>query len=116
MRTLEEVLADARGEAQVLRKHGQGEIATAIENLCYEVAVAAEPWTVWLSETKAQLRSDKSIAWLRARFSRWQSEGLARWNPHAPNERQYLQCAIPLAAEQVNAIEADAREEARKAS
>lgn len=113
--SLEQVLADARGEAQVLRKHGQEAVATAIEGLCGDVAAAAEPYLRWLSEVEASLRSRRKVPWLRQRFARWESEGFARFNPRAKHERQYLQCVIPLAHGHAGSVVQDAVDEARRA-
>lgn len=116
MKTLEQVLIDARGELPVLRKHGQAVLADAIERVIDDVTEAALPFLVWLSETEAELRSDRSREWLRARFPGWERQGLARWNPRRPRERQYLQCVIPQ-ARNLEQVRADAaREAARQAS
>lgn len=114
--TLEQVLADAREDAATLRRYGDEGRARAIEDLCDQVERAAEPFMVWLSEAKAQLRSDRRIPWLRERFPRWLEEGLARWNPASPSERQYLQAVIPLKRAESGAVVQDAIEEARRAS
>lgn len=119
MKNLEQVLTDARGEIPVLRKHGQHAIADAIEQLCEQIGEAAKPFLVWLSESDARLRSNKSSEWLRKRFPALERQGLARWNPHRPTQRQYLLCAIPQDLN-LDAIRADAAREAsrdaRKAS
>lgn len=116
MKPLDQVIADNRGELAVLRKHGQRELAEAIERVLEEVAEASAPFTVWLSEGEAQLRSGKSRQWLRVRFAAWERQGLARWNPHRPTERQYLSCVIPQ-DRNLDAVRADAaREAARQAS
>ena len=116
MKTLEQVLADTRGEIPVLRRHGQHVIADAIERLCDDVQEAAQPFMRWLSESEAQLRSHRSTEWLRKRFAGWERMGLARWNPHRPTQRQYLECAIPQDLN-LDAVRADAaREAARQAS
>lgn len=116
MKSLEQVLADARGELPILRKHGQATIADAIERLVEDVVESAQPFLVWLSEGEARLRSDHSAEWLRRRFPAWERQGLARWNPRRPSERQYLQVVIPQ-ARNLEAVRADAaREAARQAS
>ena len=113
--TLEQVLADARGDAAVLRKHGQEAVATAIEGLAAAVAASAEEWLVFLSETDAHIRSGLSVKWLRGQFSRWEREGHARV---IGNDRQYRACIIPRRA-RVTAAAARGRQaaaELRKAS
>lgn len=113
MKTLEQVLADARGEIPILRRHGQHALADAIERLCDQVHEAATPFLRWLSESEAQLRSHRSREWLRRRFPAWERSGLARWNPHRPNQRQYLECAIPQDIN-LDAVRADAAREAAR--
>ena len=110
-RTLEQVLADAREEAAVLRKHRQDALADALDKLCDEFAQAAEPFTRWLSETEAVLASPHAGAWFRQRFRAWESQGLARWNPRHKAERQYLSVIVP------RRVRPDTiREEARRAA
>lgn len=99
MKLLEQVLADARGELPVLRKHGQDAIADAIARLCDEIAEAAEPFTRWLSEKEAVLGSDHAAPWFRQRFAAWERQGLARWSPRNKQERQYLACIVPQRAD-----------------
>lgn len=93
--TLEQVLADARGDAAVLRRHGQASVADALERLADAVAASAEDWLVFLSETDAHLRSGLSERWLRSRFSQWEREGHARVKG---GEHQYRACVIPRRA------------------
>ena len=115
-RSLDQVLADARGELPILRKHGQHHVADAIERLCDEVSEAAAPFLTWLSEAEAQLQSDHAAAWLRRRFPQWERMGLARWHPNRPTQRQYLRVAVPR-SRNLDAVRADAaREAARQAS
>ena len=111
-RSLEEVLADARGELPVLRKHGQSALADAIESLCNEVAEATEDYRKWLSEGDAMIRSGKSRVWLRARFGDWARSDLARWSPKNSRAREYRQIAIPQRTD-VAALRADAQAAAR---
>lgn len=97
-RTIEQVLADAREEAAILRKHKQEAVANAIVLLCDAIAEAAEPFTRWLSETEAVLASPHAAAWFRQRFAAWERQGLARYNPRHKTERQYLAAIIPQRA------------------
>lgn len=110
-RTIEQVIADARGELPVLRKHGQDAIADAIARLCDDVADAAEPFTKWMSETEAVLASPHAAPWFRQRFRAWEQQGLARMSPRNKQERQYLSAIVPrrLRAD-------DVREDARRAA
>ena len=81
----------------------------AVLKMLGRVASAALPFTDWLSEGEAKLRSNRTDTWLRAQFPAWESQGLARWNPAKPKQRQYLRAAVPL---RVN-VDA-AREEGRR--
>lgn len=88
-----QVLADWRGEAAVLRKHGAEPVAVAIERVCEAVAAAAEPFTTFLSEPDAKLRSGKSAGWLRTRFADWERAGFAK---SERGQRYYLECVVPM--------------------
>lgn len=112
MKTIEQVIADARGELPVLRKHGQDAIADAIERLCDEISIAAEPFTRWMSETEAVLASPHAGPWFRQRFRVWESQGLARWNPRNKQERQYLTVIVPQRV-RLDVVRDNAREAAR---
>lgn len=100
---MSETLADAlRVECDKLAEYradgfAQIPLATALKAMM-RVADAARPYTDWLSEGEAKLRSNRPEAWLRSRFPAWETQGLARWNPNKPKSRQYLRCAIPLRA------------------
>jgi len=112
MRSLEQVLADARGELPVLRKHGQDVLADALERLCQEVADATEDYRTWLSEGDAMLRSSKGRYWLRSRFGDWARQGLARWSPRNSRAREYRALVVPQRTD-LAALRADARQAAR---
>lgn len=92
IRELSDVLADFRGDAAVLRRAGHEREASLREQLAHEVAESAREWLTWLSETDAALRSGRSKAWLRGRFSDWQRDGHARL---VGRDRQYRACVIP---------------------
>ncbi|HEX6924264.1 MAG TPA: hypothetical protein VF167_02485 [Longimicrobiaceae bacterium] len=111
-RPLEQVLADAREEAAVLRKHGQGAIADALERLCNDVDDATEEYRSWLSEQEAMLRSGKGVAYLRNRFGAWQRQGLARWSPRNRRAREYRALIVPHRTDLAK-LRADARRAAR---
>lgn len=110
--TLEQVLADARGEAAVLRRHGQETTAAAIDGIVDRVKDAAEDYITWLSEADAAMRSGHHVKWLRARFAEWEQSGHAR---KERGRRYYRQLIVPLRANTSAAYEAG-REAARKAS
>jgi hypothetical protein len=91
-RDLNDLLADFRGDAAVLRRAGHEREATLREQLADQVAESARDWLTWLSETDAALRSGRSREWLRGRFADLERDGLARMNGR---DRQYRACAIP---------------------
>jgi hypothetical protein len=108
-KSLEQVLADRRGDAAVLRANGHPHDAELIEKLCAEVAEAAHEFVTRLSEGEAMLRSGRARPWLRARFPEWEAEGNA-WRG-ARGERTYRMLVIPRRANVERAYE-----EGRKAS
>ncbi len=112
---LEDVLADERGAAAVLRARGHPRDADLIEGVCERVARAAEPYLTWLSETDAKLRSGKSSDWLRSRFALWSSQGLARWSPMNKRARQYRELIVPVRPH-LDAVRARARRAANEES
>lgn len=92
MKPLEQVIADWRGDAAVLRRNGQPRLAEILERCADEATVGAERYLVWLTEAEARLRSKKSRAWLRERFPAWQEQGDAR---KVGNIREYRMVVIP---------------------
>ena len=104
---LEQVLADEREDVAVLRRKGDPRTAEILERVLDRVARAAEPFTTWLSEKDAMLRSGKAVPWLRDRFPMWERQGLARRDPVHPRKRQYLECIVPVRLN-LDAVRADA--------
>lgn len=109
-RTLEQVIADARGEAAVLRANRASFSVERVEELLADVVAGAEEWLTFLSESDAAIRCGYSAGWLRQRFEGWRREGHARMNGQ---HRQYRQCIVPRRANTVHAA-ARGREAARK--
>lgn len=105
--TLEEVLADERGQAAVLRHNGHGNHADSIERVCARVSSAAEEYLRFLSEPDARLRTNKSVEWLRSRFPEWMEQGHAK---KIGNVRYYRMVVLPPRANL-----SAAREEGRRA-
>lgn len=103
MKSLEQVLADARGDAAVLRKQGHAAQADSIERVCGDVAEAAHEFIAWLSEGEAQLRSGRSAAWLRRQFAEWEHAGHARKDRR---QRQYRMLIVPRRADLESARQA----------
>ena len=91
-RSLEQVLADSRGDAAVLRRRGHADDADLIERLCADVARSAEDYLSWLPEPQAALQSGHTVAWLRARFAEWQAQGNARGTGR---HREYRAIIVP---------------------
>lgn len=106
---LEQVLADWRGDAQVLRRRGHEHDAVLIERICDEVAHAAEEYLRWVSEEDAMLRSARSRAWLRSQFPDWERLGHARRDG---KRRRYRLLVVPARAN-LTAAAAAGREAAR---
>lgn len=78
-RTAEQVLADWRGQAAVLRKRGHVHDAELLEQ-CAEEISNTEPVRSaleWLSEGDARLKSGYGVEYFRSRFTAWRSAGLA---------------------------------------
>lgn len=104
---LEQVLADMRGEAQVLRKHGDARTANVLDESVDRVKTAAEDFITWLNEPDAQLRSGRATSWLRSRFAEWSEAGHARKNERG--QREYRLVVIPRRADASAAREAGRR-------
>lgn len=75
--TLDQVLADFREDATVLRANGHGTQAQTLERVLDAVREAAADWLAWLSETEAQLRSGRGPDYFRTRRQIWADDGLA---------------------------------------
>lgn len=90
--TLEQVLADARGELPLLRRRKASWDPDAIGEFLDRVASATEDFRRFISEDDARLQSGKSVAWLRARFNEWVDSGNAE---KRGRKRYYRACIIP---------------------
>lgn len=110
MKLLEQVLADNRGDAAVLRRKGHTHDADVIERLCDEIAEASHEYLTWLSEGEAMLRSGRSKVWLRSQFPEWERQGHAR---RTGREREYRMMIVPRRA-RVEAAREEGREAARR--
>lgn len=100
---LEQVLANWREDAAVLRRRGHPHDAELIERLCDEVAASAEDFLRWLTESEAALRAGRSPKWLQRQFAGWVALGLAR---HDGRRRLYRMVIIPQRAQPSLAHEA----------
>lgn len=75
--SLEQILADERGDAAILRRNGHGHDADLIERVCDRVSAAAEEYLRFLAEPDAKLRTNRSQDYLRSRYSEWEAQGHA---------------------------------------
>lgn len=93
MKPLEQVIADAREEAAMLKRTGNVGQAEHLERLLDEVYAAAEDYVTWLSEADALLKSGLAERTLRRRFRELVDCGLARYDNR--RGREYRACAVP---------------------
>lgn len=100
--TLEQVLADWREDAAVLRRAGHEREAALREQLADQIATTVADYLLWLSEPEARLRSGWSVNRLRRHFPEWLGTGNARWQGRA---RQYRACVVPRRANVASARE-----------
>jgi hypothetical protein len=98
---LEQIIADWRGDAAVLRRRGDARSAAMLEQCATQAAGAAEEWLLWLSEGDAMVRAGKSAEWLRARFEAWRRDGHATQSGRFT--RLYRAAIIPRRADTTTA-------------
>jgi hypothetical protein len=110
--SLEQVLADWRGDAAVLRRTGHPAMADAIERLCTAVGRSAEDYLTWLSESEAALHSGHQAVWFRSRYPGWEAQGLAE---KRSGRRYYRQIIVP-GRPNLDAARAAARRAARESA
>ena len=110
--TLEQVLSDLRGEAAVLRKHGDARVADVMDGIVDRVKRAAEDYITWLEEDDAMMRSAHQRRWFRAQFPTWAAEGNAK---KESGKHYYRQIIVPQRAN-LSAAREDARRAARRLS
>jgi hypothetical protein len=97
VRTLEEVLREAREEAKVLDRAGAAMSVRRFEQWLLLIENSTAEFREFMSEGSATLRSGKSVAWFRSRFDDWRAQGLARYNPKTTRkERQYRSMIVPM--------------------
>lgn len=97
-------IADAKSDAQALRRNGHLSEADNLERIASSISAKAEPFTEWLSEEDAILRSGYSDRGIRRRFKVLLECGLARLA--ARGRREYLMCAVPKRANVAQAYSA----------
>lgn len=110
---LEQVIADWRGDAQVLRSRGHAHDAKLLEDCADQVTSSAEDYLRFLSEADAELRSNVSKAWLRGRFPQWEAMGHAR---KVNGRRYYRMLIVPQRPNLSAAREEGKREGMKRAS
>ena len=108
--TLEQVLADIRGEAQALRFNGHKAQADGMERICEKVSAAAADYLTWYTEEEAVARSNFKAHWFRTRFPEWEAQGMAKKEGRV---RCYRQPVVPRRPN-LEAARADALRHARK--
>ena len=91
--TLEQVIADAREEAAVIRRAGNLGQADYVEQLLDRVSRAAEDYLLWINEADAMIKSGLAERTLRRRFRELLDCGLARHD--AKRGREYRAIAVP---------------------
>jgi hypothetical protein len=89
---LEDVLAQWRTDAAVLRRHGNVAQAALLERCADDAEASAPDWLTWLTETQALDRSAKSPDYFRARREAWRIDGYAR---QVGRRWQYRRCIVP---------------------
>lgn len=109
---LEEVLADFRDQANVLRFNGHVTQAASIDAVCDGVAKVMEDYLMVLTEEEAMSRSGKGLEFLRTRFPQWEAAGLAFRDGR---RRRYRALIVP-ARPNLDLARAEARRDARLAS
>jgi hypothetical protein len=111
--TLEQVLADARGDAQRFHAYGQKDLAAALDALLERIVAAPEMREIltWHDEKGAALLSGKGPGYFAGRFEEWARRGLAR-SPRR-GVRQYREAVIPKKA-RLAELDADAERTARE--
>lgn len=107
MTDLNEIIANAREQANVLRLTGNAGQAEYVDQLVTQIADATEEVRKWISEADAHLRSGWSMRTLRRRFQEWLVTGHARQN--ARKEREYRLDIIPLKEQRRDQVRERAR-------
>jgi hypothetical protein len=96
MKSLEEVIADCRADADALARNLDARLAKILRIKMQEVEEAARDYLTFLSEPDAILWSGKGQGFLRARFAEWQTAGHARLKGRA---RYYRAIVLPRRAQ-----------------
>ena len=89
--TTEDVLADLRERITMLRVEGHPVQASSVERAIDQLVATLPEYLEWLSEADATGYTGRSAEYLRARFARWESRGLATWRGRT---RWYRRCVL----------------------
>jgi hypothetical protein len=95
---LEEVLADAKSDADRLARLGFDRESSLLRDFAQRVERASLPWLNYLSEADAALFSALQPRVLRRRFPEWERRGFARKQGRT---RFYCEAILPRRAELV---------------
>lgn len=107
---LEQLLADVREEAALLRRHGHKVQADSIESVCDRVRQCMAAYLDWLTEEEAVARSGRSANWLRGQLPEWEVIGMAKRDGR---RRWYRRVIVPRRPN-LEAARADAIREAQR--
>lgn len=75
-RTPEQVIADWREHAKVLRMRGHAHDGDMLEKCADEITESMQPLLAWISEPDALLKSGRGVEYFRSRFPEWASQAL----------------------------------------
>lgn len=91
----DQVMANWREQAAILRHHGHRAQAESIERFADELVASMRDYLTWLSEAEAQLRSGRPARWFRLRFTEWAGQDMAE---RRGRTRFYRQVIVPRRA------------------
>lgn len=94
MKTPEQILADAREEAAILRRNGHTAQAVSVERVCeaFSSSPLVADLLTWMSEQSALERSAKSADYFRDRRVQWEIDGYAK---REGRKWFYRRCVVP---------------------
>jgi hypothetical protein len=91
----EQVIADWRGHAQVLRARGHTRDADLLEQCAAEIDGSLGGFLKWMAEPDARLKSGRSKDYFRDHFAEWSVLGLAEMRGRT---RYYRNVIVPQRA------------------
>jgi hypothetical protein len=89
--TTEEAMGEAWAEVSLMRRYGSSAAADRWGVLLAALRDSLTEYSDLLSETDAAAYSGRAEEWLRARFLRWESRGLAQ---RVGRTRYYRRCVL----------------------